>query len=163
MKAVKESYAKYKEKTVSTKVVLTFLTLMLTARTTYKEWALYVPCVQYVLHPMQTPLWQILKRNKSIHTLKRCLCFTLKILIKDLNEKHKTIKFNFQISPRNIAFLDAMFYTMTKITTSKHLYCKPTDQHAFLHAKGPCIYDIQEKYPILAPPFFCLSEWIRIG
>ena len=30
--------------------------------------------------------------------------------IKDLNEKYKTIKFNFQVSRRAIAFLDAMLY-----------------------------------------------------
>ena len=45
----------------------------------------------------------------------------LKTLIHDLNEKNKTIKLHFQISPRKIAFLDAIFYTKTKITTSKQL------------------------------------------
>ena len=45
----------------------------------------------------------------------------LMTFIKELNEKHKTIKF--QISPRKIAFLGAMFYK-TKITTSKQLHIK---------------------------------------
>ena len=30
--------------------------------------------------------------------------------IKELNEKHKTIKFEFQISPRKMLFLDKMVY-----------------------------------------------------
>ena len=75
IKAVKESYEKYKEETVSTKVI-TFLSLILTLNnfvfncTHYlKQWA--VPWVQYVLHPTRTSLWQILKQNTSIHTLKR--------------------------------------------------------------------------------------------
>ena len=85
IKAVTESYEKYKEKTVSTKVIITFLSLILTLKTlylivhtTYKQWA--VPWVQYVLHPTRTSLWQILKQNTSIHTLKRSLCYTLDIL-----------------------------------------------------------------------------------
>ena len=44
----------------------------------------------------------------------------LMTFIKDLNEKHKTIKFDFQVSPRKIAFIGAMLYK-TKIT-SKQLY-----------------------------------------
>ena len=79
IKAVKESYEKYKEKTVSTKVIITFLSLILTlnnfaviAHTTNQQWA--VPWVQYVLHPRRTFLLKILKQNTSIHTLKRCLC-----------------------------------------------------------------------------------------
>ena len=78
---------------------------------------------QYVLHPTRISLWQILKQNTSIHTLKSCLClryiddkFTiwkgtkaeLMTFIEELNEKHKTIKFDFQILPRKIAFLNAI-------------------------------------------------------
>ena len=71
-----------KKKTVSAKVIITFFSLILIlyliAHTTYKQWA--VPWVQYVLHPTRTSLWQILKQNTSIHTLKRSLCYTLDIL-----------------------------------------------------------------------------------
>ena len=124
--------------------------MYLIAYTTYKQWA--VPWVQYVLHPMQRCLWQILKQNTAIHTLKRCLCYSLDILttyviwdgskaelmtfIKDLNEKHKTIKFDFQVSPRKIAFLDAMLYKDENNNIQTTLYRKPTDQQAFLHAKS---------------------------
>ena len=34
----------------------------------------------------------------------------LMTFIKDLNEKRKTTKFDFQVSPRKIEFLDAMLY-----------------------------------------------------
>ena len=56
--------------------------------------------------------------------------------IKDLNEKYKTIKFNFQVSRRVIAFLDAMLYKDENNNIQTTLYRKPTDQQAFLHAKS---------------------------
>ena len=55
--------------------------------------------------------------------------------IKEPNEKHKTIEFDFQISPRKIAFLDAMLYKDENNNIQTTLYRKPTDQQAFLHAK----------------------------
>ena len=56
--------------------------------------------------------------------------------IKELNEKHKTIKFDFQISPRKFHFL-TQCYIKTKVTTSKQLYiANLQDQQAFLHAKS---------------------------
>ena len=58
----------------------------------------------------------------------------LMTFIKDLNEKHKTIKFDFQVSPRKIAFLDAMLYKDENNNIQTTLYRKPTDQQAFLHA-----------------------------
>ena len=56
--------------------------------------------------------------------------------IKDLNEKYKTIKFNFQVSRRVIAFLDAMLYKDENNNIQTTLYRKPTDQQAFLQAKS---------------------------
>ena len=60
----------------------------------------------------------------------------LMIFINDLNEKHKTIKFDFQISPRKIAFLDTMLYKDENNNIQTTLCPKPTDQQAFLHAKS---------------------------
>ena len=56
--------------------------------------------------------------------------------IEELNEKHKMIKFDFQISPRKIAFLDTMLYKDENNNIQTTLYSKPTDQQAFLHAKS---------------------------
>ena len=60
----------------------------------------------------------------------------LMTFIKELNEKHKTIKFDFQISPRKIAFLDAMLHKDENNNIQTTLYRKPTDQQAFLHGKS---------------------------
>ena len=56
--------------------------------------------------------------------------------IKELNEKHKTIKFDFQISPRKIAFLDAVLYKAENNNIQTTLYRKHIDQQAFLQAKS---------------------------
>ena len=52
----------------------------------------------------------------------------LMTFIKELNEKHKTIKFDFQMSPRKIAFLDVMLYKDKNNNIQTTLYCKPTNQ-----------------------------------
>ena len=48
----------------------------------------------------------------------------------------KLIKFDFQVSPRKIVFLDAMLYKDEKNDIQKTLYRKPADQQAFLQAKS---------------------------
>ena len=52
----------------------------------------------------------------------------LMTFIKELNEKHKTIKFDFQISRRKITFLDVMLYKDKNNNIQTTLYRKPTDQ-----------------------------------
>ena len=54
---------------------------------------------------------------------------------KELNAKHKTIKFDFQISSRKITFLGTMLHKDENNNIQRTLYHKPTDQQAFLHAK----------------------------
>ena len=66
----------------------------------------------------------------------KCKKTELMTFIKKLHEKHKTIKFDFQISPRNIAFLDTMLYKDKNKKTQTTLYHKPTDLHVFLNAKS---------------------------
>ena len=56
--------------------------------------------------------------------------------IKELNKKHKTIKFDFQVSPRKIAFLDAILDKDGNNGIQTTLYHKSTHQQAFLHAKS---------------------------
>ena len=60
----------------------------------------------------------------------------LMTFIKELNEQHRTIKFDFQVSPRKIAFLAEMLYKDENNNIQKTLYRKPIDQQAFLHTKS---------------------------
>ena len=96
-----------------------------------------MPWIQHMLHPTRTSLWQILKKNTSINALMRCLCYTLAILttyllygkaqkaelmtfIKELNEKHKAIKFDFQIAPRKVAASKKRY--IENLQVNKHSY-----------------------------------------
>ena len=51
----------------------------------------------------------------------------LMTFIKELNEKHKNIKFDFPVSPRKIAFLDTMLYKDENNNIQTTLYHKSTD------------------------------------
>ena len=69
--------------------------------------------------------------------------------IKDLNEKHKTIKFDFQVSTRKNASLDAKLYKDENNNIQTTLCRKPTDQEAFLHAKSE--HPISAAFHIVKP------------
>ena len=51
----------------------------------------------------------------------------LMTFIKELNEKHKNIKFDFPVSPRKTAFLDTMLYKDENNNIQTTLYHKSTD------------------------------------
>ena len=74
--------------------------------------------------------------------------------IKQLNEKHKTIKFDFQISSRKVAFLDTILYKDENNNTKITLYWKPTHQQPFLHAKS--------KYPRSLKSSITYKEDLRL-
>ena len=71
----------------------------------------------------------------------------LMTFMKDLNEKHKTIKFNFQVSTREIAFLYTMSYKDVNNNIQTTLYRKLSDQQAFLHAKSEHIRSLKSSIP----------------
>ena len=66
IKAVKESYEKYKEKTVSTKVIITFLSLILTLNNFVFNCIYYLQTMGCVIGTLCAPSYA----NTSIHTLK---------------------------------------------------------------------------------------------
>ena len=158
IKAVKESYEKYKEKTVSTKVIITFLSLILALNNFVFNCTHYLQTMGCAMGTICAPSYaNIVMANfeakhiypyikeKSLLYLRyiddifmiwKGTKVELITFIKELNEKHKTIKFDFQISPRKIAFLDAMLYKNENNNIKTTLYRKPTDQQAFLHAKS---------------------------
>ena len=78
IKAIKEPYEKYKEKTVSTKVIKTFLSLILTLNNFVFNCTYYLQTMGCAMGTICAPSYANifmanLKQNTSIHTLKRCL------------------------------------------------------------------------------------------
>ena len=55
------------------------------------------------------------------------------LFIDDLNKKHKTIKFDYKISTKQIEFLDKMVYRDQKHKIQTMIFSKPTDQQTYLH------------------------------
>ena len=55
----------------------------------------------------------------------------LMTFIKVLNEKHKTFKFDFEISPRKVLFLETILYKDKKRNIQTTLYHEPTNKQAF--------------------------------
>ena len=56
--------------------------------------------------------------------------------IKESNKKYKTIKFDLQIWPRKIIFIDVIAYKDENNNIQTTLYGKPTDQQALFHTKS---------------------------
>ena len=77
-----------------------------------------------------------LRYTDGIFMIRKNTKTELMTFIKELNEKHNTIKFDFQISPRKIAFLDAMLYKVENSNIQTTLYRKLIDQQALLQAKS---------------------------
>ena len=152
IKTVKESYEKYKEKTVSTKVIITFLSLILTLNKFTFNCTHYLQTMGYAMGTICAPpyanifmanfeakhIYPYIKEKSllylryidDIFMIWKGTKVELITFIKELNEKHKTIRFDFQISPRKIAFLDAMLYKDENNYIQTTLYRKPTDQQA---------------------------------
>ena len=58
----------------------------------------------------------------------------LLIFLENLNSKHKTIKFEHNISHSKISLLDTLIHKDKNNTLQTTLYRKPTDQQSYLHA-----------------------------
>ena len=158
IKAVKESYEKYKEKTVSAKVIITFLSLILTLNNFVFNCTHYLQTMSCAMGTICAPSYAnifmatfeakhiypyikemsllYLRYIDDIFMIRKGTKVELVTFIKELNEKHKTIKLDFQFSPRKIAFHDTILYKDENNNIQTTLYRKPTDQQAFLHAKS---------------------------
>ena len=58
------------------------------------------------------------------------------LFIDELNKKHKTIKYDYKISTKEIEFLDTMIYRNQQHKIQIMIFRKPTDQQTYLHAQS---------------------------
>ena len=54
--------------------------------------------------------------------------------INELNQKHKTIKFDIKYSKTTLEILDVLVYKYINNKLQRLLYKKPTDRQSYLHA-----------------------------
>ena len=153
---MKEAYDNHPNKTVATKVIITFSNLILTLNNFVLNSINYLQTMACAMGTLCAPAYanifmaQFEKqhiypyiKNKSILYLPYIddifLIWTgtkqeLLMLLEKLNSKHKTIKFEHNISNNNISFLDTLIYKDKNNTLQTTLYQKPTDQQSYLHA-----------------------------
>ena len=155
IKAVKESYEKYKEKKVSAKVIITFLNLILTLNNFAFNCTHYLQTMGCAMGSICAPsyanifmanveakhIYPYIKEMSSLYLryiddifmIWKGTKVELIKFIKELNKKHKTIKFDFQFSTRKLHFFTHC-YTKTKITTSKQLYIanQEINKHSYM-------------------------------
>ena len=155
IKAAREAYDNRPNKTVATKVIITFLSLILTLNNFVFNAINYLQIMGCAMGISCAPAYanifmaQFEKqhtypniKNKSILYLQYIddlfMIWTgtkqeLLIFLEKLNSKHKTIKFEHNISNSNISFFDTLMYKDKKNTLQTILYQKPTDQQSYLH------------------------------
>ena len=75
----------------------------------------------------------------------KCTKAELITFIKELNEK-QNYQSDFQISPRKITFLDLMLHK-DENNIQRTLYCKPTDEQVFVHAKSKHLRSLKNSIP----------------
>ena len=158
IKAVREAYDNHPNKTVATKVIITFLSLILTLNNFVFNSINYLQIMGCAMGTICAPAYAnifmtqfekqhiyLYIKNKSILYLQYIdnifMIWTgtkqeLLIFLENLNSKHKTIKFEHDISHSNISFLDTLIYEDKINTLQTTLYRKPTDQQSFLHAQS---------------------------
>lgn len=76
----------------------------------------------------------------------------LMTIIKKLNEKHKSMKFDFRISPRKIPFFDKMLFKDLNKNIQTNLNRKRTDGKTFSHTKA----EHSKSYNFVISIFFLL-------
>ena len=69
------------------------------------------------------------------------------LFIVDLNKKHKTIKFDYKISTKQIGFLDTMVYRDQQHKIQTTIFRKPTDQQTNLHAESNHPKSLKDSIP----------------
>ena len=156
IKAVRKAYDNHPNKTVVTKVITTFLSLILTLNNFVFNSTNYLQTIGCAMGTICAPtyansfmaqfekqhIYPYIKNNSilylqymdDIFMIWRGTKQELLIFLETLNSKHKTIKFEHNISHSTISFLDTCIYKDKNNTLQKTLCQNPTDQQSYLHA-----------------------------
>ena len=67
--------------------------------------------------------------------------------LNDLNKKHRSIKFDYKYSTKKIEFLDTQLYITEECKLETTLYRKPTDCQNYLHASSNHPYSLKKSIP----------------
>ena len=164
--AVKKAYDKYQQKTVATKVLTTFLALILTLNNFIFNCKLYLQIkgceMGTICAPAYENIFMAYFEEKFIYPLAdaKTLLYLrfiddifmiwtksekdLIIFLDELNTKHTSIKFEFKYSRQQIKFLDTLVYIDNNNKLQTTLYKKSTDRQNYLHSKSEDPYSLKK-------------------
>ena len=149
IKSVREAYDKHPSKSVSTKVIITFLSLILTLNYFIFNCSHYLQLMGYAMGTICAPasanvfLAQFEAKHIYPYIHGKALLFLryiddifmiwngttegIILFMDELNKKHKTIKFDYKISTKQIEFLDTVVYRYQQHKIRTMIFRKPTN------------------------------------
>ena len=71
----------------------------------------------------------------------------LRHFMKEINQKHQSIKSDFKFSKESIEFLDTLVYIDSKKRLQTNLYKKPTDCQNYFYAKSAHPFSLKKSIP----------------
>ena len=169
--SVKKKYDHYPNKTIPTKIITTFLALILTLNNFIFNSKFYLQIKGCAMGTICAPsyanifmsefeekhIYPLIK-NKSVIYL-RYIDDIFMVWIKSeselrhfmnkINQKHQSIKFDFKFSKESIEFLDTLVYIDSKNRLQTTLYKKPTDCQNYLHAKSTHPFSLKKVFHIV--------------
>ena len=156
--AVKKAHERYQHKTVPTKVITTFLALILTLNNFIFNSKFYLQikgcAMGTICVPPYANIFMAYFKEKFIYPLIRnattlylryiddiILIWTkseneLLRFFEKLNQQHPSIKFEMKYSKDKIEFLDTLIYKDKNNNIQTTLYKKPTDRQNYIHSKS---------------------------
>ena len=167
--SVKKKYDHYPNKTIPTKIITTFLALILKLNNFIFNSKFYLHIKGRAMGTICAPsyanifmsvfeekhIYPLIK-NKSVIYL-RYIDDIFMVWIKseselrhfmnEINQKHQSIKFDFKFSKESIEFLDTLVYIGSKNRLQITLYKKRTDCQNYLHAKLARLFSLKKSIP----------------
>ena len=167
--SVKKKYDRYLKKTIPTKIIATFLALILTLNNFIFNSKFYLQIKGCAMGTICAPSYATifisefeekyiypLIKNKSViylHYIDDIFMVWIKSeselrkFMNEINQKHQSIKFDFKFSKENIEFLDTLVYIDSNSRLQTTLYKIPTDCQNYLHAKSAHPLSLKKSIP----------------
>ena len=135
--AVKRAFDNYSKKITTTKVITTFLALILTLNDFVLDCIHYLQIKGCAMDTVCAPAYaNIFMANFELKYIYPYIRDKTKMFLRFIDKKHPSIKFEFKYSQSKIEFLDVLIYKDHNNMLQTTIYRKQTDQQNYLHARS---------------------------
>ena len=168
--SVKKKVDHYSNKTIPTKIITTFLALILTLNNFIFNSKFYLQLKGCAMGTICTPsyanifmseseekhIYPLIKTKSVIYLRYIDNIFMvwikceseLRHFMNEINQKHQSVKCDFKFSKESIEFLGTLVYMDSKKRLQTTLHKKPTDCQNYLHAKSAHPFSLKKKYSV---------------